>query len=76
MDYKSKDYVILLAGFLGALKLLLSSMGIDFITDNMVNSVVDMVVFGVALFAIWRNTYVSKKSQVQRKVLEENNLIK
>lgn len=76
MDYKSKDYTILLAGFLGALKLLLSSMGIDFITDDMVNASVDLVAFGVALFAVWKNTYVSKKAQIQKAELKRKNLIK
>lgn len=74
-DYKSKDYTILLAGFLSATKLLLSRFNIV-IENEEIDAVVDLVAYGVGLYAIWKNTYVSKKSQEQRKVLEENKLIK
>lgn len=70
-----KDWTILLVGFLGALKLFLTSLGINFITDDMINSFVDMLSFGVALYAVWKNTYVSNKAKKQKEVLEKNKLI-
>lgn len=74
-DYKAKDYTILLAGFLGATKLILSRFNIV-IEQEEIDATVDLTAYGVGLYAIWKNTYVSKKSQEQRKVLEENKLIK
>lgn len=74
-NYKSKDYTILLAGFLSATKLILSRFDIT-IKDQEIDAVVDIVAYGVGLYAIWKNTYVSRKSQAQRKELEKRKLIK
>lgn len=72
----NKDHAILLTGFLGALKLLLSSLGVDIITDDIINAVVDLIAFGTALFAVWKNTYISSKAQEQRTVLQDKGLLK
>jgi SPP1 family holin len=69
-----KDYLILLAGFLGALKVFLASLGYDVLPDATIDSIVDMIGFGVALYAIWKNTYVSKKGKLQKEVLKRSGL--
>jgi SPP1 family holin len=69
-----KDYLILLAGFLGALKVFLASLGYDVLPDATIDSLVDMIGFGVALYAIWKNTYVSKKGKLQKEVLKRSGL--
>jgi SPP1 family holin len=69
-----KDYLILLAGFLGSFKVFLTSLGYDVIPQQTIDSVVDMVGFGAALYAIWKNTYVSKKGKEQKELLKKNGM--
>lgn len=58
-----KEWVVLLAGFLGALKLFLSSaFGIE-IPQDAIDSFVDMVSFGADLYA----TYVITKKVKKQK---------
>jgi SPP1 family holin len=69
-----KDYLILLAGFLGALKVFLASLGYDVLPDATIDSIVDMIGFGFALYAIWKNSYVSPKGKKQKELLEKHGL--
>lgn len=71
-NHLKKDYLILIAGFLGAFKIFLTSLGYDVIPQASVDSTVDMIGFGVALYAIWKNTYVSKRGKQQKEILVKN----
>lgn len=76
----NKDIVTLVTGFLSALLLFFGTIGIsfDWFTTESINA------FGVllaatlallgALFAIWKNTYVSKKAKKQHDLLKKHNL--
>lgn len=66
-----KDWVILLAGFLGALKLFLSSTFNIEIPLETIDAFVDMISFGAALFATYKNTYViTDKAKKQKRILD------
>lgn len=77
-----KDIATLLGGFLTALLLFLGTVGIsfDWFTQESINAFVILIgaaiALGVNLYAIWKNTYVSKKGQAQKEVLKDNDLIK
>jgi SPP1 family holin len=73
-NHLKKDYLILIAGFLGAFKVFLTSWGYDVIPQASIDSAVDMIGFGFALYAIWKNTYVSKKGKKQKEVLIKNGV--
>jgi len=76
----TKDFLTLLGGFLTALLGFFTVIGIKF--DWFTASSIDafMVVVGAAIalgvnvYAIWKNTYVSKKALEQKEVLKQNNL--
>lgn len=77
-----KDIATLVTGFLSALLLFFGTIGIsfDWFTTESINAfgillTATFALFG-ALFAIWKNTYVSKKAQEQKEVLKDNDLIK
>lgn len=66
-----KDWVILLAGFLAAVKLFLSSTFNLQIPDDTIDSVVDMISFAVALFAVYKNTYaITDKAKRQKRIID------
>lgn len=70
----TKDIAILIVGFFSSLKILLASFGIklpDLDTDNMIN----LIVTGAILYAVWKNTYVSKKALKQKEALKEKHLL-
>jgi SPP1 family holin len=75
-----KDSITLLGGFLSALLLFLGAVGLSFewFTQESINAFVVLVGAGAALvaswYAIWKNTYVSKKAKVQKEMLERNGL--
>jgi len=77
-----KDFTILLGGFLSALLLFLGTIGIsfDWFTQQSIDAFVVLVGAAIALgvngYAVWKNTYVSKKAKEQKKVLKDNDLIK
>lgn len=73
-NHLKKDYLILIAGFLGAFKVFLTSLGYDIIPQTSIDSIVDMIGFSFALFAIWKNTYVSPKGKQQKEVLVKNGV--
>ncbi len=77
-----KDIFTLLGGFLTAVLLFFGTIGVsfDWFTQESINAFVLAASAGVALFinlyAIWRNTYVSKKAKLQKKALQAQGLIK
>lgn len=77
----NKDIFTLLGGFLTALLMFFGTIGfsLDWFTAESINAFILVVSTFVALainaYAVWKNTYVSRKAQQQREVLEENNLI-
>lgn len=77
-----KDIFTLLGGFLTALLFFLGTVGIsfDWFTTESINAFVLVVSALVALvvniYAVWKNTYTSKKAQLQKKALQAQGLIK
>ncbi|WP_110113284.1 phage holin [Bacillus sp. CGMCC 1.16541] len=71
---EKKDYLILIGGFLASLKMLLASLGYDVIPNESIDAIVNLIGFGVALYAVWKNTYVSPKGLEQKKILKDNGL--
>lgn len=75
-----KDIVTLLGGFLTALLLFLGAIGIsfDWFTQDSIDAFVVLVGAAIALvinlYAVWKNTYVSKKAQEQDELLKKHNL--
>ncbi|MGM0776901.1 MAG: phage holin [Bacillota bacterium] len=78
----NKDIATLLGGFLTALLFFLSTVGIafDWFTEESINAFVVLVsaaiAFSVNLYAVWKNTYASKKAQLQKKALQAQGLMK
>jgi len=71
----NKDKLTLLAGFLGALKLFLSSIGYDIIEQDMIDAFVNLVGFGFALYAAYKNTYVTPHGKKQKEALKDKGLM-
>ncbi|MBD1379242.1 phage holin [Metabacillus arenae] len=71
----NKDQLILIAGFLGSLKLFLASLGYNILTDDMINSFMGLIENGVPLvlvaYAVYKNTYTSPSAKRQKEVLEK-----
>ncbi|MEK3821356.1 phage holin [Cytobacillus sp. FSL W8-0315] len=78
----NKDIATLIGGFLTALLFFLSTVGIAFewFTEASINAFVVLVSAAIALsvnlYAVWKNTYTSKKSQLQKKALQAQGLLK
>ncbi len=76
-----KDITILLGGFLSSLLLFLSAVGISFewFTKESIDAFVILfgaaIALGLNIYAVWKNTYVSKKAKEQKEVLKDNDLI-
>jgi SPP1 family holin len=77
----NKDIFTLLSGFLTAVLLFLGTIGIqyDWFTQESIDAFVFMVAALVALivnlYAIWKNTYVSKKAKEQKEALKQKGLL-
>ncbi|MDQ0412739.1 phage holin [Mesobacillus stamsii] len=77
-----KDITTLLGGFLTALLLFLGTIGISFewFNQDSINAFVILVGAGAAfvinLYAVWKNTYTSRKAQLQKKALQAQGLMK
>ena len=75
-----KDFTILLSGFLTSLLFFLTTIGVSFewFTIKSIDAFVVLIgaaiALGVNFYAVWKNTYVSKKAQIQKKVLEQRGL--
>lgn len=76
-----KDYATLVTGFLSALLLFLGTIGIsfDWFNQESINAFGVLITATIALvgafYAIWKNTYVSKKAQEQKEHLKNKNLL-
>ncbi|RWS43893.1 hypothetical protein EKA14_09165 [Bacillus mycoides] len=68
------DIMRLLAGFLLSLKLLFTSFGINFITNNQIDAIVNIISFLFILYFGYKNNYVGKKGVEQKKLLKKHNL--
>ncbi|PFD45981.1 hypothetical protein CN285_03225 [Bacillus cereus] len=68
------DIMRLLAGFLLSLKLLFKSFGINFITNDQIDAIVNVSSFLFILYVGYRNNYVGKKGIEQKKLLKKHNL--
>lgn len=71
----TKGIPVLVGSALGAIKLISSAYGYDFIENDLIEGTVDLVAIGITFWGIWKNNYVSKKAQKQVKVLKANKLI-
>jgi Co/Zn/Cd efflux system component len=76
-----KDIFTLLGGFLTAVLLFLTAIGIkvDWFTQESIDAFVFMVAAFVALainlYAVWKNTFVSKKAKKQKETLKQKGLL-
>lgn len=76
-----KDIVTLVGGFLTALLLFLGTVGITFDWFNQTSIDAFVVLLGAALalginvYAVWKNTYLTKKAQKQKEELEKKDLL-
>ncbi|CAM3822396.1 hypothetical protein DXB51_01285 [Bacillus cereus] len=68
------DAMRLLAGFLLSLKLLFTSFGFNFITNDQIDAIVNVVSFLFILYFCYKNNYVGKKGMEQKKILKKHNL--
>lgn len=77
-----KDIATLLGGFLTALLFFLGTVGItfDWFTKDSIDAFVVLVgatiALGVNFYAVWKNTFTSKKAQLQKKALQAQGLLK
>ncbi|MGD6898591.1 phage holin [Bacillus infantis] len=75
-----KDAITLLGGALSALLLFFGTIGLSFewFTQESINAFIVLVgaivSLIISLYAIWKNTYVSKKAKLQKEMLERNGL--
>ncbi|MDL2417451.1 phage holin [Bacillus shihchuchen] len=67
------DIIRLLAGFLLSLKLLFNSFGVNFISNDQIDAIVNVVSFLFILYFGYKNNYVGKKES-SKKVLKKHNL--
>ncbi|MCM3598730.1 hypothetical protein M4D55_23505 [Metabacillus idriensis] len=77
----NKDLLTLLGGFLTALLMFFGTVGIAFewfIQDSinafviLVGALAALVINGIA---VWKNTFVSRKAQIQKKALQSQGLM-
>ncbi|MGM9924683.1 MAG: phage holin [Bacillus sp. (in: firmicutes)] len=76
----NKDIVTLLGGFLTSLLLFLGTVGISYewFTQESIDAFViaagALVALGINFYAVWKNTYVSKRAKAQERMLKRTNL--
>ncbi|MBK5451391.1 hypothetical protein JFU18_23085 [Bacillus sp. TH22] len=68
------DIMRLLVGFLLSLKLLFNSFGINFITNDQIDAIVNVISFLFILYFGYKNNYIGKKGVEQKKLLKKHNL--
>ncbi|MEH7236745.1 phage holin [Bacillus sp. JJ1562] len=77
-----KDVFTLLGGFLTALLFFFGTIGIsfDWFNEQSINAFVLVLsafaALAVNVYAVWKNTYTSKKAQLQKKALQAQKLMK
>lgn len=75
-----RDIATLLGGFLTSLFLFLAAIDVsfDWFTMDSIDAFVMLcsaaVALGINLYAVWKNTYVSKKARKQKEALKEKGL--
>lgn len=74
IDYKSKSFYIMLLAFMGLLKLFLESWFHIEITEDKMNSLVNLVAFIVIMLVLPANTWFTKRRQEQKKLLKDKGL--
>ena len=75
LQKQNLSYIIrFLSGFLFSLKLLFNSFGINFITNDQIDAIVNVASFLFILYFGFKNNYVGKKGIEQKKVLKKHNL--
>jgi len=70
------DILRYLTGFLLALQLLLHSFGINFLKNNQIEAIVNIISFLYILYFGAKNSYLGKKGQAQKAVLQKAGLEK
>lgn len=70
------DIIRLLAGFLLSLKLLFNSFGVNFITNDQIDAIVNVVSFLFILYFGYKNNYVGKKGIEQKKYSKSTTFTK
>lgn len=78
---KTKQYIAMIGGVLGALLLFFQALGFEIswfnttTIDAFLNFLLAAVPLGFALYGVYKNQYlVTKKAQVQEEVLKKNGL--
>ncbi|WP_260399795.1 SPP1 phage holin family protein [Peribacillus simplex] len=78
---KTKQYIAMIGGALGALLLFFRSLGfqVDWFNENTINSFINfltaLVPLGFALYGVYKNQYLlTKKAKKQEVVLKEEGL--
>lgn len=66
------DAMRLLAGFLLSLKLLFTSFGIHFITNDQIDAIVNVVSFLFILYFGYKNNYVGKRNGAKENTQKHN----
>jgi SPP1 family holin len=66
-------FVFLIAAVVNAV---LNLLGYQTISDEFVNDVVAVISGVIFIWAAWKNNYLSKKGQLQKKALQSQGLIK
>ncbi|MCP8970871.1 phage holin [Ectobacillus ponti] len=75
MSFKDyPDIVRYFAGFLLSLKLLLESFGFTFITNEQIDSIVNIAAFLFILYFGFKNNYITKKGKEQKELLKKHGL--
>lgn len=70
------DIMRLLAGFLLSLKLLFNSFGINFITNDQIDAIVNVASFLFILYFGYKNNYVGKKESSKKKYSKSTTFTK
>ena len=66
------DIIRLLAGFLLSLKLLFNSFGINFITNDQIDAIVNVASFLFILYFGFKNNYVGKRNRTKESTQKHN----
>lgn len=72
LDYKTRDWFVLMTAFAGVLKIFLSVWFDIQISDAHIDSLLNLLAFVVIIVVIPANTYVTKRRQEQKEKLQED----
>lgn len=72
----TQDWLTLIMAVLGALKLILAAPPFEIeIPSETLDAWANLFALAVTIYGIWKNTYVMRKSKMQKDVLEQTGLI-